>query len=65
MDNLTQRNIQALADGLRTLNERVGTCDRVIAELRGANAMLSSRLSVLEQTLTVLRVQNLGRGPTA
>lgn len=65
MDNLTQRNIQALADGLRTLNERVGTCDRVLSELRGVNAALASRLAVLEQTLTVLRVQNLGRGPTA
>lgn len=65
MDSLTQRNIKALADGLRTLNDRLGACDQAIAELRGINAALSSRLAVLEQTLTVLRVQNLGRGPTA
>lgn len=63
-EQLNERNINALAQASRDLNDRVHALNATLAAIRAQNAMQEQRIAALEQTLAIMRVQSMGRGPT-
>lgn len=63
-DNLADRNFRAVSQAMHELNDRLSQATAVCAELRQMNATLAQRVGALEQQLMIIRVQNMGRGPT-
>lgn len=65
MNDLTQRNVEALAQGLRHLQEQVASNNKAMADLRTELAHMRVRLEGVDVSVNVLKVKSIGRGPTA
>jgi peptidoglycan hydrolase CwlO-like protein len=64
-DQLNARNIQAIAQALRDMNDRVGELTVKVNSLQTTCAELQTKLNVTTQELTIMRVRSQGRGPTS
>ncbi len=63
-EELNARNIRALAQALRDMNDRVGDLAGRVSATQAACTELQVRLNAATQELTILRVRSMGRGPT-
>jgi predicted RNase H-like nuclease (RuvC/YqgF family) len=63
-EQLNTRNIEALAQGLRHLQEQISSLNKVVNDVRAENAMLRVRLDEVQSTVNIMRIKGMGRGPT-
>jgi uncharacterized protein YlxW (UPF0749 family) len=64
MDNITQRNIQALSQGLNQLHAKVSDLEFENKNLRATLIALQNQVNTMATVLAMLRVKALGSGPT-
>ena len=64
-ERINHRNIQTLADYIRELEKKFLSNEEKVKHLEGQVTQLSVRLNQTEQNVSVIRIKNLGSGPTA
>jgi len=64
MDELTERNFKALAEGLKEQRTKNSDQDKLITSLQQALAGLQTQMTALQQSNALQQAQNFNGGPT-
>lgn len=65
MDNISERNFLAVKDALETMRKKVEEQEKRINDYTRSHSMMLEKITQLEQQVAILKVQNIGSGPTS